>query len=44
VDPNIPIKLLFLINAVPLNEIIENHDKKIPYASGTSKELGKALE
>jgi hypothetical protein len=43
IDPSIPIRLLFLINTVPISELQKNYDTKIPYASGASHSLGKKL-
>ncbi len=43
IDPSIPIRLLFLINSVPISEMHKNYDTKIPYASGASHSLGKKL-
>jgi hypothetical protein len=40
----LPIKLLFLINAVPLQEIKKSHREKIPFASGKPFKVGDKLK
>lgn len=43
-DPNIPIKLLFLVNGLSFKNVIDNYSKKLSYIKGGSYEIGKKLE
>ena len=43
IDPNLPIKLLFLINAVPLQDILADHIAKIPFAGGNVSIVGEKI-
>lgn len=38
-----PIRLLFLINYIPLVDLFKKHREKVPYASGNFKSIGKVL-
>lgn len=43
IDTNIPIKLLFLINAFKVEEIMKEYNGKLSYATGELNEVGKRL-
>jgi hypothetical protein len=43
VDAGIPVKLLFLINAMPLEKILTQPDK-VGYISGGTREVGMKLQ
>eukprot|EP00347_Sterkiella_histriomuscorum_P005949 403354642 len=43
IDTNIPIKLLFLVNAFKLDDIIEHYKGTLSYATGDSNHVGKKL-
>ena len=43
IDCSIPIKLLFIVNALPLAKIIEDNCQKIAYCSGDPTSVGQKL-
>jgi len=43
IDTTIPIKLLFLINAHKVDDIIKDYRGKLNYATGEISEVGKKL-
>lgn len=43
IDTNIPIKLLFLVNAFKIDDIIEHYRGTLSYATGDSNHVGKKL-
>lgn len=43
IDPNLPIKLLFLINAVPFTDLMTKHHEKVPFADGNFRTVGQIL-
>ena len=43
IDSSIPIKLLFLVNAMPLDKIINDTDGKLAYCTGDPTAVGMKL-
>jgi hypothetical protein len=43
IDPNLPLRLLFLINASSHEKIIEEKDREFQYTSGGLEAVGKKL-